>query len=172
MLTGQLLRLRRVRMTPGGGFILVSVVVRMCVPVAMVIMSVCMSMIVGMTVRMMRMRSPTQETQKGPALDPQESQPDQHDQSIADDLDDANGVAHSFCRCAQQCSSNADDSDGGESLENRRSERQHDATPPGLVIGNQIRRDHRLAVAGAGSMENSVKERDTEQRVRRAAVIF
>ena len=48
--------------------------------------------------------------------------------------------------------------------------RQRDAAPPGLVIGNHIGRDHGLAVAGAGGVENAVDEGDADQRPGRAAV--
>ena len=53
---------------------------------------------------------------------------------------------------------------------NAESERQRDAALPGLLVGDQIGRDHRLAVAGAGGMKNPVGERDAHQQPDRAAV--
>src|SRR5262249_34374212 len=37
------------------------------------------------------------------------------------------------------------------------------APPPSLPVGDQIRRDHRLAVAGSGGVKNPIEERQSEQ---------
>ena len=72
-------------------------------------------------------------------------------------------VAHHLRRGADQNGGDGDDHDGGQRLQQRRGERQRDAAPPGLLIGEQVGRDHRLAVAWAGGMENAVDERDAHQ---------
>ena len=46
-------------------------------------------------------------------------------------------------------------------------EREHDAALPGLLVGDEIGRDHRLAVAGAGGVEHPVGEREAHQQPRR-----
>ena len=71
---------------------------------------------------------------------------------------------------AEQHGGDADDGDGGERLQHRRGKRQDHAAPPGLVIGDHVGRDHRLAVAGAGGVEDAVDEGDAEQRIGGAAV--
>src|SRR5664279_3508136 len=45
----------------------------------------------------------------------------------------------------------------------RRGKRQHDTAPPGFLVGNEVGRDHRLAMAGPRRMEDAVDKRDAEQ---------
>ena len=93
------------------------------------------------------------------------------DQRVADDLDP---VARRRLIVAAVAPSSAaaiaDDHDRDQRLQQRRGERQHDAAPPGLVVGDQIGRDHRLAVAGAGGVEDAVEERQRRSGPDRAAV--
>ena len=95
---------------------------------------------------------------------------DEHDQRVAGDLDRPHGVAHRLRGRAEQHRGDANDRDRDERLQQRRGERQHDAAPPGFLVGDEIGRDHRLAVAGTGGMENAVDERDAHQPPHRAAV--
>ena len=81
------------------------VVVMMIVAMVVVVRMVMMAMVV----RMVRVLFSAQQTQESAAFDPQQAQADQHDQRIADNLDDANGVAHRFRRRAEECRGNADD---------------------------------------------------------------
>src|SRR5262249_15800542 len=94
----------------------------------------------------------------------------QHDQGITDNLNDADGVTHRFGRRAKKCCGDADNGNSGECLQDRRRKRQHDATAPGFVIRDQIRRNHRLSVAGSGGMKKAVKERNAKQCISRAPV--
>src|SRR5262249_20376840 len=153
--------------TPGGSFVFVLVMMGMCMVLMMMSAPVCvvMMVIVIMIVHMMRRLFAPQQTQESAAFDPKQAQADQHDQRIADDFNHADGITHRLGSSAQECGSDADDRDGHECLKHRRSERQKDATPPGLVIGDQVGRDHSLAVTRPGRVENAVKERNAEQRV-------
>ena len=115
-------------MAPGGRFILVLVRMGMRVPGLVVIMAVRVSMVMmimmaTMIVRMKGVRFATQQTQKSAPLYPKEPQADQHNQPIADNFDDADGIAHRFCGRAEQCGSYADDRDGGERLKYCRRDR-------------------------------------------------
>ena len=107
---------------------------------------------------------------KAVTLDPQQPRADQHDQAVADDLDDAHRVAHELGGRAEQHRGDADDRHGGQRLHHRRGERQRDAAAPGLLVGEQIGGNHRLAVAGSGGMENAVDERNSHQAPERGAV--
>ena len=49
-------------------------------------------------------------------------------------------------------------------------EGEHDAALPGLLVGDEIGRDHCLAVAWARGVENPVREREPHQEPRGAAV--
>ena len=80
------------------------------------------------------------------------------------------GVAHLARGGVEQRRRDADERHRDERLQQRRGERQHDAAPPGLLVGDEIGRDHRLAVARPGGVEDAVEEGDAEQRPHRAAV--
>ena len=108
--------------------------------------------------------------QERPALDPQEPRADRHDQGVARGLDQSHGVAHHLRGGAEQDRGNADDRHGDRCLQQRRGERQRDAAAPRLFVGDQIGRDHRLAVAGSCRVKNAVREGETEQAQARAAV--
>src|SRR3954447_17703897 len=108
--------------------------------------------------------------EKALALDPDEPRADEGDQRVARKLDDALGVAHLPRGGVEQYRRDTDDRDGDERLQQRGCKRQHDTTPPGLFVGDEIGRDHRLAVAGAGGVEDTVDEGDAEQGPYRAAV--
>src|SRR4029077_5112553 len=137
-------------------------VMSMRVPMVMraVIMVVVMPVMMIMSVIMRRggIRATTQQPQESATLDPQQAQANQHDQGITDDLDNADCVTHCFGSGAQHGCSNADNGDGGECLKDRGRKRQHNAAPPGFIIGDQIGRDDRLAMAGTGSVEDAVEK--------------
>ena len=60
--------------------------------------------------------------------------------------------------------------DRDQRLQERRGEGQDDAAPPGLLIGDEIGRDHRLAVARAGGVKDPVGESESRTAPDRAAV--
>ena len=60
----------------------------------------------------------------------------------------------------KQPGADADDHHRDQRLHQRRGKRQHDAAPRGLLVGDEIGRDHRLAVAGAGGVEDAVGKGD------------
>ena len=107
---------------------------------------------------------------KRPALHPDQPRADQRDQRIADDLDQALGVAHrrrrsrraAPPRCRRSPPRRPPAASPRRTTARRRAARSHRWRPVG--------RDHRLAVAGPGGMEDPVQERDAEQRPDRAAV--
>ena len=106
------------------------------------------------------------------ALHPEQPRAERRDQRVADDLDIADGLAHHFRGGAEQGRRDPDDQHRDQRLQKSRRERQDDAAPPGFFIGDEIGRDHRLAVAGTGGVENSVREGEAEQRQERGAVGF
>ena len=95
---------------------------------------------------------------------------DQRDQRVAGELDHPLGAAHLAGGGVEQRRRDADDRHRDKRLQQRRGKRQHDAAPPGLLVGDEIGRDHRLAVTGTGGVEDAVDERHAEQRPDRAAV--
>ena len=64
-----------------------------------------------------------------------------------------------------------DDGDGDQGLHEGGREAQGEALAQGLLVGHEIGRDHALAVAGAGGMEDAIGEADEEQGDRRRAVL-
>src|SRR5262245_55976211 len=129
-------------MPPGGGFILMVVMVAMPMLVMMrVPMLVSMFMMVVIIVIRHGMGGffATQKAQERAAFDPQQAEADQHDQGIADDLDCTNRIAHRLGGRAEERGRNADDRDRGECLKKSRSKRQHNAAPPGFVVGDEVR---------------------------------
>src|SRR6478735_7668102 len=106
----------------------VIMVMRVMVIMIMVVVMRMVMMAVVMAVRMVRLLLPAQQTQA-----------DQHDQRITDNLDDANSVTHRFCRRAEKCRGNTDNGNSGECLQDRRCKRQHNSTTPGFVIRDQVR---------------------------------
>src|SRR5262249_46869426 len=174
MLACQFLRLRRVRVTPGGCVVLMVMIVGMRMAMMMVvpmvvIMRVMMIVVVivivivrvvmmAMVVRMMRLLFPAQQTQEGATFHPQQAQTDQHDQGITDNLDDTDGVAHRLGGCAEKGCGNADNGNGGEWLQNRRWQRPHDTPGAGLVIRDQVGPNDRPSLAWPGGRKNARKE--------------
>src|SRR6476469_9751384 len=137
---------------------MVMMVMSVRVPMVMMVVIVPVMMIMSVIVRRAGIRATTQQPQESAALYPQQAQPNQHDQGITDDLDNADCLTHCFGSGAQHGCSNADNGDGGECLKDRGRKRQHNAAPPCLIIGDQIGRDDRLAMAGTGSVEDAVQE--------------
>ncbi len=101
--------------------------------------------------------------QKSAPFDPQQPCTEKRDEAVADDLNDANGVAHQLRRRAKENGGDRDDGHRGQGLHDCRGERERDTSAPCLLIGEQVRGNHRLAVARPGRMENAVGERDAEQ---------
>ena len=141
--------------------VVVPVIVRMAVVVAM--------MMRGAGDRRYR-RSLLQRAREPAALGPDQPGAERRDQRIARDLDGPFSTAHGFGSGVEQPGTNPHDQDGNQRLHQRRGERQHDAAPRGLLVGDQIGRDHRLAMAGTGGVEDAVGERDRQQRPDRRAV--
>ena len=130
----------------------------------LMLMPMMMMRAVAVIVRVIRRRRGglrpyrVQRVSKRAALHPQQPRPDQHDQGVADELDDPHRVAHHLRRRADQDRGNGDDHHGGDGLQQGRGERQYDAAPPGLFVGNEVGRDHRFTVARAGGVEDAVDE--------------
>ena len=95
---------------------------------------------------------------------------DQHDQRVANGLDHAHRVAHGLGGGADQNSGNSNQHHCGKCLQECGRERQNDAAPPGLFIGDEVGGNHRLAVARTRGMENAVGERDAHEPPERRAV--
>ncbi len=113
-----------------------------------------------------------QRPQQAAALVPHQPGAKQRDQRVAGDLDGALGAAHGLGGDVQQPRADADDRHRHQRLQQRRHQRQHDAAPGAFLIGDQIGRNHRLAVTGAGGMEHAIGKRDPDQGPDRAAIGF
>ncbi len=97
---------------------------------------------------------------------------DQHDQRVTYGLDDTYGVTHRLGGRADQDCGNRNKHHCCERLQERGSERQRDAAPPGFFVGDEVRGDHRLAVARPCGMENAIGERDPQQPPERRTIAF
>ncbi len=148
--------------------VMIVTVMRM-VMVGMIMMRVVMAVVVAMMMRMI-VRLRRRRRGKSATLDPDETRAERRDQRVACDFDDALGRAHRLAGDVQEERADADDHHRDNRLQQRGGKRQHNAAPRGFFIGQKIRRDHRLAVAGACRVENAVEKRHTEQRRHRAAV--
>ena len=111
-----------------------------------------------------------QRANKAAALGPDQPGAERRDQGVACDLDRLFRPAHGPGGGIQQPGANRDDRHRDQRLHQRGGERQHDAAPHGLLVGDQIGRDHRLAVAGSGGMKDAVSKGDREQGPDRRAV--
>ena len=104
------------------------------------------------------------------SLHPQQPHADKNNERIAQNLDRIDGAGHRGGGGIEQRRRNAHDQHCDERLHQRRGKRQHDPAPPGLLVGDEIGRDHRLAVTRAGGMEDAVEKRQPQQAPGRAAV--
>ena len=89
--------------------------------VVVVVMIMVVMMAVAMLVRViMSVRTffESHRLQQRPALHPQETQTNQYDQRVADDLDHPDGIAHRFGGRPEEDRSNADNSNRGKGLKN------------------------------------------------------
>ena len=194
------------RVTPGGGIVIVVMIVRMAVmmvvavivlvvivmrmtmsvvvmrmivrvmlvimPMIMVrmVMVMIMTMIVVMMVvlvRGRRRRSPdrlglvqrTRLANERPALHPQKPQPNDDDQRVAQRLDHVDRHLHRRCGRIQHRGRDPDQHHRDQSLKNGGGKGEHNAAFPRLLVGDEIGRDHRLAVTGTGRMKHAIRER-------------
>ena len=103
-----------------------------------------------------------QERHERPPLHPQQSHADDDDERVADDFDHVDRAAHGRRGRVQHRSRHAHKDHRDQRLYQRRGERQDHAARPGLVVRDDVRRDHRLAVARTGGVKNAVEERQSE----------
>ena len=172
---GELIRRRAVGMA---AMLVMDMVVAMIVVVmVMVVMIVAVMMMVVMMV-MRRRRSPCAGAARGacsarmkpPPLVQTSRAPNA---AIRPSLRSRSPSPRRTWSCAVTFSSQAPMptiSDRDQRLQQRRDERQHDAAPGGLLVGDEIGGDHRLAVAGAGGVKDAVGKGDRQQRPHRRAV--
>ena len=117
-----------------------------------------------------RRRLRLQRAHKTAALGPDQPGAERRDQAIADDLDRLLRRAHRLGGRGEQPGEHRNQRHRHQRLQQRRGERQHDAAPRGFLVGDEIGRDHRLAVAGAGGVKDAVGKGNSKQRPDRAAV--
>ncbi len=153
------------------------------VSVAMLVMIMVMTVIVMLVIVLVmilrrhrgadRVQRPAQASRladKSLALDPDQTRAEQSDQRVAGQFDHAARVAHLARGGVEDDRRDADECHRDERLQKCRGERQHDPAPPGLLVGDEIRRNHRLAVARPGGVEDTVQKRYAEQGPHGAAV--
>ena len=116
-----------------------------------------MRMIVTMIVAGLAARA--QRVEKAAALHPEQPRAERGDQRIADDLDQRTASPIVLAVAPSSTAAIADERDRDQGLQHGGGEGQHDAAPPGLLVGDQVRGDHRLAVTGPGGVENPVERR-------------
>ncbi len=104
-----------------------------------------------------------QRAKKSAALGPDQPGAEGRDQGVACDLDHFFSPAHGFGGGVEQPGANSDNHDRDQRLHQRRGKRQRDAAPRGLLVGDQIGRDHRLAMAGAGGVKYPISKGYREQ---------
>ena len=112
-----------------------------------------------------------QRTEKAATLDPNQPRAERRDQPITCDLDGALGTAHGPGGNVEQPCTDPDDHHRDQRLRQRGGEGQRDAAPRCFLVGDEIGRDHRLAMSRPGRVEDAVSERDAEQRPDRAAIV-
>ena len=100
--------------------------------------------------------------QKSAPFDPQQPCTEKCDEAVADDLNHANGVAHQLRGRAKENGGHRDDGHRGQGLHDSRGERQRDTSAPCLLIGEQVRGNHRLAMSRPCRVKNAVHKRDTD----------
>ena len=153
----------------------VSIGVRMGVSVRVRGVAMGMRVTMSMSVAVRRLMTGTifpPRVDKRPPLDPEKPRAQHRDQPIADHLDPAHRLVHRACSGAEQHRGDAHDRDCDQRLQNRGGKRQRNAAPPGLAIGDDVRRNHRLAVTGAGGMKDAIGEGQREQCPDRAAILL
>ncbi len=109
--------------------------------------------------------------QERTALHPEQPRAEKRDQPIAEHFDPPDRAVHGAACRAKQHRGDADNGDRHQRLQHRRSERQRHAAPPGLAVGHDIGRDHRLAVTGPGGMKNACKPKEQAEQVQHRAAI-
>ena len=122
------------------------VIMRIIVRMGRVVI-VCMGMVRALGVmiaRVLRRRRRfgvecVQRAKEGAPFHPKKPGADQHDQCVADGLDDTYGIAHGLGGRADQDRGNRNQHDRGERPQQRGSERQDDAAPPGFFVGDEVR---------------------------------
>jgi hypothetical protein len=156
--------------------VVVPIIVRVLVPVrrmvvmrvlAFVIMRAVCMIIVLVTFRRARLRDRADRTPS--AKEPATKQPgsQEYEQRITYDLDDADRITHHFRRGADQRGGDAYDDNGRDGLQQCGSKRQYHAASPGFLVGDDVGRDDRFAVTGAGGVKNAVDERNAYQSPQR-----
>jgi hypothetical protein len=126
----------------------------MVVPMIVVIIGVFSRM---MPMPGMRARSapPAPETGK---LGRQQPDADHRDQGVAHALQLVRPGIDLEPRCMERKDEHADEGHGGQRLQTRRNEGDDHPPPHGLLIGDYVRRDDRLAVARADCMHHAINE--------------
>ena len=142
----------------------------MAVVFATAILTSVMLMIVMLMMMSMAVRIAAHCGEKTAALGPRELQPEDRDHRVTCDFDPAHGVVHRASRHAYKARCDANEDDRNDRLQHRRDEGQDDTAPPGFVVRDHVRRNHRLAVAGAGGVKDAVEKRHTKQRPCRGAI--
>src|ERR1700752_5294045 len=145
--------------------LVMDVTVVMVVMMVMAVMMMVAVVVMGMRASQRRLGARgLQRLHEGAALGPHQAGAEGGDQAVACDLDRLFRPAHGLRGGIEQPGTDADQHDGDEGLQQRRDERQHDAAPGGLLIGDQIGRDHRLAVAWTGGMEKAGGKGERKKR--------
>ena len=104
-------------------------------------------------------------------LAPDQPASQRDDQCVGDNLEIETGPGHRDAGHVQDHRCHQDQRDGAAGLRERCDERQHDAVSQALAGGEQIGRDHGLAMTGAGGVNDPVQEGETEQSPGGMAVV-
>ncbi len=97
--------------------------------------------------------------EQGAALSPSEREPEQHDHAIGAELENTHGLVHRLRGGAEHERRNPHQRNRRDGLRDRGREGEHDPAFHRRVVGDEIGRDHRLAVAGPRRVKNPVEKR-------------
>ena len=123
------------------------------------VVAVSMPVIMVMVSGMVRLGAPRKRCEEGAALAPGEGEPEQHDHAVGAEFEEPHGVVHRLGAGAEHERGDADERDRGDGLGDRGGEGKHDPAFHRRVVGDEIGRDYRLAVAGARRVKNAVEKR-------------
>jgi hypothetical protein len=110
--------------------------------------------------------------EKGAPLHVCQSKTDENHKAVAHDLDDVDRSSDRRRRRTEKDRYDRHDGDGNGGLNARRREREDDAATPSLAIGDDIGRNHGLAVTGTYGVKDAVQEGDGEQAARGRAILL
>ena len=95
---------------------------------------------------------------------------EQRHQRVGDDADPVGGIADGGAGEGEARRHDADQDDRDQRLQHRRDEAEDDAAPELTLVGENVGRDHHLAVTGPRGVEDAVEEAQRAEHPERVVV--